>query len=81
MAWLRWAVFFANVCAARAIGVGVDATGDVRMSDEENSQQPDQVDQSVQQDEAEPAQRATDGTGMIWVIAFAVLILAMVLAL
>ena len=51
------------------------------MSDEENSQQPDQVDQSVQQDEAEPEQRATDGTGMIWVIAFAVLILAMVLAL
>jgi len=51
------------------------------MSDEENSQQPDQVDQSVEQDEAEPAQRATDGTGMIWVIAFAVLILAMVLAL
>ena len=51
------------------------------MSDEENSQQPDQVDQSVEQDEVEPAQRATDGTGMIWVIAFAVLILAMVLAL
>ena len=30
---------------------------------------------------AEPEQRATDGTGMIWVIAFTVLILAMVLAL
>ena len=51
------------------------------MSDEEDPQQPAQGDQPVEQAEAGPAQRATDGTGMIWVIAFAVLILAMVLAL
>ncbi len=51
------------------------------MSDEENTEQSDQLDQSEQQDGADPEQRATDGTGMIWVIAFAVLILAMVLAL
>ena len=79
--WVRWVFFFANVCAARAITAGVNATGDVRMSDEENTEQSDQLDQSEQQDGADPEQRATDGTGMIWVIAFAVLILAMVLAL
>jgi hypothetical protein len=73
-------VFFANVCTARAITAVVNATGDVRMSDEENTEQSDQLDQSEQQDAVEPEQRATDGTGMIWVIAFAVLILAMVLA-
>ena len=50
------------------------------MSDEKNTEQSDQLDQSEQQDGADPEQRATDGTGMIWVIAFAVLILAMVLA-
>ena len=50
------------------------------MSDEENTEQSDQLDQSEQQDGVEPEQRATDGAGMIWVIAFAVLILAMVLA-
>ena len=51
------------------------------MSDEENTEQSDQLDQSEQQDGADPEQRATDGTGMIWVIAFTVLILALVLAL
>jgi predicted nucleic acid-binding Zn ribbon protein len=44
------------------------------MNDDETK---DQQDAEV----TEPEQRATDGTGMIWVIAFAVLILAMVLAL
>ena len=51
------------------------------MSEEENTEQSDQLNRSEQQDGADPEQRATDGTGMIWVIAFTVLILAMVLAL
>ena len=52
----------------------VDATGEFKMNDDETTDQQDA-------EATEPEQRATDGTGMIWVIAFAVLILAMVLAL
>ncbi|MBO79700.1 MAG: hypothetical protein CMQ22_09075 [Gammaproteobacteria bacterium] len=51
-----------------------DPTGEFKMNDDETTDQQDA-------EATEPEQRATDGTGMIWVIAFAVLILAMVLAL
>ena len=50
----------------------------VVMNDDESKAAGNEADQPA---EAEPEQRATDGTGMIWVIAFTVLILAMVLAL
>ena len=73
--------FFANFCAALA----ADEVGDAKankevagMNEDESKTEGNEADQPV---EAEPEQRATDGTGMIWVIAFAVLILAMVLAL
>ena len=73
--------FFANFCAALA----ADEAGDVKankevagMNEDESKTEGNEADQPA---EAEPEQRATDGTGMIWFIAFAVLILAMVLAL
>ena len=73
--------FFANFCAALA----ADEVGDAKankevagMNEDESKTEGNEADQPA---EAEPEQRATDGTGMIWVIAFVVLILAMVLAL
>ena len=65
--------YFLYTRAAQATAA-VDATGEFKMNDEETTDQEDA-------EGTEPEQRATDGTGMIWVIAFAVLILAMVLAL
>ena len=65
--------YFLYTRAAQATAA-VGATGEFKMNDEETTDQEDAK-------ATEPEQRATDGTGMIWVIAFAVLILAMVLAL
>ena len=73
--------FFANFCAALAADEPGDAHANeeaVVMNDDESKAAGNEADQPA---EAEPEHRATDGTGMIWVIAFTVLILAMVLAL
>ena len=68
--------FFANFCAALAADVDESSNGDVdNMNEEESAKAAEKT------NDAEPEKRATDGTGMIWVIAFTVLILAMVLAL
>ncbi len=73
--------FFANFCVVLA----ADEVGDAKankevagMNEDESKTEGNEADQPA---EAEPEQRATDGTGMIWFIAFAVLILAGVLAL
>jgi uncharacterized protein len=68
--------FFANFSAALALDEGNVANGDVNNMNEEESAKA-----AEKANDAEPEKRATDGTGMIWVIAFTVLILAMVLAL
>jgi hypothetical protein len=68
--------FFANFSAALAVDEGNVANGDVNNMNEEES-----ATAAEKANDAEPEKRATDGTGMIWVIAFTVLILAMVLAL
>jgi carbon monoxide dehydrogenase subunit G len=68
--------FFANFSAALAVDEGIVANGDVNNMNEEESAKA-----AEKANDAEPEKRATDGTGMIWVIAFTVLILAMVLAL
>ena len=73
--------FFANFCAALAADEAGDANANKEvagMNEDESKTEGNEADQPA---EAEPEQRATDGTGMIWVIAFTVLILAMVLAL
>ncbi len=74
LAWAAlWPRYFLYTRAARATAAD-DPTGEFKMNDDETTDQQDA-------EATEPEQRATDGTGMIWVIAFAVLILAMVLAL
>ena len=67
--------FFTNFCAVLAADAGDTCNGDADTMNEEEA-----TAAASEQDEAKPDQRATDGTGMIWVIAFTVLVLAMVLA-
>ena len=72
--------FFANFCAALAAEEVGDAKANKEVAGMNEDESKTEVNEADQPAEAEPEQRATDGTGMIWVIAFTVLILAMVLA-